>query len=498
MSESISFLYFKQTDKAHRQSFGQFFTPSVLASFMTEWVLSSRTGSLYDPAFGLGAFYDNIDSTVNYSGMELDPDLLSFYYSHRSAPDITQGDYLLSWGLENLGVVCNPPYGRFQLFPNRHDVSAEFEKHGVKLSGYTNVASAFLLKSLMELQWPGRLAYLMPLEFLSAGYGEAVKSHLLKHPRVMIIRLLCEQEIFPDASTTLGLVMCDTASDYRGVEFYSLSSLADLSSVLDGSPDNAVESPSPKSNWLRFFDREPFSLSVEKTLPIGYYGVFTRGIATGANKFFVLRRSEQIARGIPDEDTLPILSRSSQSPMNVFTDSDYDALLRADGQVILFNPVNGLSSASADYVQYGSTCGFDKGYITRNRRLWYVPEHRPPYPIWLTTFSRNGFRVVRNRTQVRSLTSFHGFQPTALGLPYVDSVFLFLSSSVGQDSLQAVSRTYGRGLQKVEPGDLHAIRLPHPDVFDQLSEDDVKRGVDSLRSGAGVPQDIEGFFEELR
>ena len=52
--------YYQKVGDGHRKKFGQFFTHPDVAQFMTEWVLGSGQKNIYDPAFGLGAFYLSI------------------------------------------------------------------------------------------------------------------------------------------------------------------------------------------------------------------------------------------------------------------------------------------------------------------------------------------------------------------------------------------------------------------------------------------------------
>ena len=48
--------YLLKVGEKHRKEFGQFFTHPLVAKFMVKWVLNSEQKTLFDPAFGLGAF----------------------------------------------------------------------------------------------------------------------------------------------------------------------------------------------------------------------------------------------------------------------------------------------------------------------------------------------------------------------------------------------------------------------------------------------------------
>lgn len=165
---------------------GQVFTPPAVADFMVGWVLGSGTREVFDPCFGMGAFFDAARrcGRPRFEGMEIDPGLLSSWRRGRRGAGparLVEGDYLRSWEPRRGNIVCNPPYLRFQQFPDREAVRDDFARRlEHRLSGYTNAAAAFLLKSLWELGEGRRLAYLMPLEFLNTGYGVGVKRRLLR------------------------------------------------------------------------------------------------------------------------------------------------------------------------------------------------------------------------------------------------------------------------------------------------------------------------------
>ena len=141
--------YLDTVGDAHRKAFGQFFTHPKVANFMVRWVSDSKNRHVHDPCFGLGAFYNAAPRFgVEFTASEIDPRVLNYWRNANpnSDIDISREDYLLSWGKTFGNVVCNPPYMRFQKFKNRDLVFHRFEEElGIKLSGYTNSASAFLV-----------------------------------------------------------------------------------------------------------------------------------------------------------------------------------------------------------------------------------------------------------------------------------------------------------------------------------------------------------------
>ena len=166
--------YISEVPIRYRKDFGQFFTPPSVAHLMADWVMKDDPQTILDPAFGLGIFYDEIrkinsSRKIHFTGYEIDELILDFLQIDESASDlqIINGDYLEADISAFDGVICNPPYMRFQKFLKRHDVLPKLEKKiGKKLVGYSNIASIFLVKALKELKQNGSLSFIMPFEFL--------------------------------------------------------------------------------------------------------------------------------------------------------------------------------------------------------------------------------------------------------------------------------------------------------------------------------------------
>ena len=497
--------YLDTVGETHRKTFGQFFTHPKVADFMVQWVAGSKNRHIHDPGFGLGAFYIAASKLrVRFTASEVDPQILN--YCRNANPnsdiDVSREDYLLSWGKTFGNVVCNPPYMRFQKFKNRDLVFHRFEEElGIRLSGYTNSASAFLVKSLSELEPSGRLAYIMPLEFLNTGYGTLIKERLTDGAHLSaIISLECEKDVFPDSITSVGIILYDSSSRFSNVRFFTASSIESLSSILDEEPISKIPYTQlvPSDKWLAYFEGDSISVSNEKSTTLDYYGRFTRGIATGANEFFVLRPSDAAKLELEDSELTRIITKSSQIQKPFFTDDDHSALTHSDEPALLFSPNSGLSDKGRDYIRFGEQQRFHQRFLTNSRTPWYKTESRVPSPLLLGVFARGKFKIVRNESSALNLTCFHGFQPNLSGLKYLDHIFLYLSSAVGQEIISLSMRRYGDGLNKFEPNDLNSTLVPSPDVFDQIPPSHLGKALESLRGTATIPEYIESLFEKLK
>ena len=493
--------YLRMVGEKHQKRFGQFFTPDAVAAFMVDWVLDSEANAVFDPAFGLGAFRAAIDdrADVQFTGCEVDATVVEFWERNTGerADFIAIEDYLLSWGGQYANIVCNPPYMRFQKFLNRDVVIREFKKNlGMKLSGYMNTASAFLLKSLSELSAHGRLAYIMPLEFLNTGYGTLVKQKLVESGHLCsIISFDCEKDIFPDATTSVGIILYDKAVYHIDVQFFRLQSIDELAAL--GSLQPVAEVPrsalDPQAKWLPHFQGTAFSVDRQKTTTLAHFGKFSRGIATGANAFFVLNPTSVAARRLGTTECVPCIAKSSQIKTAVFRDADF-----ANNPVFLFSVTGNPPKAAEDYIRFGESEGYHERFLTRNRKPWYKTETRSPSPLLFGVFSRNGYKVILNKTKALNLTCYHGFQPNLLGVAYVEYLFLYLSSQTGRQIVARSMRQYGRALDKFEPNDLNDALVPTAAFFDTIPKEKVAAAVRSLEENGELPEWMEAVFTPLK
>lgn len=496
--------YIQLVGESHRRNFGQYFTHPTVANFMIDWVLESGQNQLYDPAFGLGVFHDPISarSDILFTASELDTTIIEFWqHDQNHDPEfITREDYLLSWGKSHKNIICNPPYMRFQKFLNRDKVAQAFQDQlGIRLSGYMNTASAFLLKSIAEMDGTGRLAYIMPLEFLNTGYGTVVKEKLLASGHlVSIIRLECEKEVFPDAITSIGIILYDSQKQYSEVSFYTIKSIQDLMNLSLVNPTKIVPVSvlNPQAKWLPYFSVNEIEVNLNQLVTISCYGRFGRGIATGANDFFVLKPSLVEQKNLLEE-CIPCITRSSQIRTPVFNFEDYLKLQEADHPVLLFSAKGKPSIAAKKYIQYGVANRFHERFLTKSRKPWYKTEYREPAPILLGVFSRGGYKVILNRSNVLNLTCFHGFQPNSVGIDRVQHLFLYLSSKVGRSIISLSMRKYGDSLDKFEPNDLNNALVPSPEAFSLIPQEQVTEAIQVMEKTGCVPENIENFFEAI-
>ena len=488
--------YILEIPISYRKDYGQFFTPSSVAHLMAGWVMKDAPKSILDPAFGLGIFYDEIKKinshkNVHYKGYEIDERILSYLDLDGGATNlkVINGDYLEADIATFDGIICNPPYMRFQKFLKRHDVLPKIERQiGKKLVGYSNIASIFLVKALKELSPNGRLAFIMPFEFFNTGYGKEIKKSLLEnHLLKQIIYFLNEKDIFPDATTTVCVLLCKNDRKEKAIKITQIKANEEINKVTDISKFYQHKINSSDLPYNKKWTPIILSLFSERKTPEGFcrlslYGAFMRGIATGANDFFSLTKSNIEELNIDDNNLSKCITKSQQVRKVIFTEDDFYRLYNANKPVYCLDVKDHEKQEIRNYIKQGENSGYNERYLTKKRCPWYKIEHRKPAPILFGVFSRGRLKVIRNFTTVINFTCFHSFYPNMFGEQLINKLFVYLLSDAGQEIIKTNKRSYGDNLDKFEPGDLNGSLCPSQKQFALIDDREAQKVIDTAKT----------------
>lgn len=447
----------------HRKRFAQFFTPEAIADFMARWVLDGRKkADVLEPAFGLGAFSRSLfkqNPKVRVVGYEADATIYNYAAENvaQAGSDVLlyNEDYLrASWEDKYDGVICNPPYLKFHDYDNASLVPLVNGQLGIRLNGFTNLYTLFLLKSISQLRDGGRMAYIVPSEFLNSDYGVEVKrallrSGVLKH--VVVVDFT--QCAFDDALTTACILLCHKDGSLSEVRFSHVSDVDQLQASLADYSAWAADQLKPETKWKQYYEGAR-SADYRHLVPFSTFAKVSRGIATGANDYFTFRESKKELYGIPERCLMRCVCHSTDVHGLFFTDDDFQRLSHSDKAVYLFNGCADVEDEHVrGYISLGEETGADKRYLTASRKPWYAIENRKPSPIWVSVFNRKGLRFVRNIAGVSNLTTFHCVYDA--GVVDIDVLFGYLVTNVAKEIFMDNSRQYGNGLVKFEPNDLN-------------------------------------------
>ena len=456
--------YIKIVPLEHRKKFAQFFTPEQISDFMANWVLNGRKEELdiLEPAIGLGIFSRSLhkqNPRIQVVGYDIDETVSSYarvyFASQEYNVTISNENYITtSWTEKYDGIICNPPYLKFHDYDNATLIPIVNNRLHTHLNGFTNIYTLFLLKSIFQMKEGGRMAYIIPSEFLNSDYGVEVKRVLLQSGSLRhIIIVDFTKCAFDDALTTACILLCENDKNSEDIRFSNIDDIAKLNYSLMQYTSFPSGQLNPEIKWKQYYE-DTSSSNYNHLVPFSTFAKVSRGIATGANNYFTFKRSKIDSYNIPDSSFRCCICHAADVQSQIFTEDDFEILLSHDKTVLLFDGcTNNNDTNVQSYIRMGESIGVDKKYLTASRSPWYALENRKPSPIWVSVFNRNGLRFVRNKAGVYNFTTFHCVYN--IGEINTDILFAYLVTNVAKEIFLDNSRQYGNGLVKFEPNDLN-------------------------------------------
>lgn len=479
--------YSQMVSLEHRKKFAQFFTPFPVAQFMTMWLIGNKKlKTVLDPAFGLGVFARAIRQTNKeclIKGFEIDETILrqaANIFDNEKNTSVQLKDYMFNdWENRYDGIICNPPYFKFHDYDNLTTLKEIEEKLGLKLNGFTNLYTLFLLKSAYQLNAGGRAAYIIPSEFLNSDYGKLVKAYLIKNKLLRYILIFdFEENVFEDALTTASILLFANDNEKSGVEFINiktLDELFDLQKKFSAYPkiksEKAIEFSklNPEIKWRAYYKKQN-AIRFKNLVPFSNFGKVVRGIATGANEYFTFNQSKAKQFRIDEEYLLPCITKSVDVDGAFFTKRDFEVLKEQDKFIYLLNAIEPNKPSVKKYLAKGEAEEVHRKFLTANRNPWHTLENRLPSPIWVSVFNRKGLRFIRNEANISNLTTFHCIYLNLFSIPKADLFFAYLLTDISKDIFNDNRREYGNGLQKFEPNDINKSLMVDLYRIDQKNE----------------------------
>jgi hypothetical protein len=478
---------------AERNRHGRYATPPALALDMlsaTRQVVAPRTPLRFlDPAVGTGVFFYAAVRTFGRrrvgraAGFEIDPDTAaeaeSLWADH--GLEVRTGDFCRARPPE-VGrnratlVVCNPPYVRHHHLPPPHKslLRRRVNALGFEISGLAGLYAYFMLLVDPWLARGGVGVWIVPAELLDVGYGRDDKSYLSRRVTLLKVhRFDPTASRFPEALVTSAVLLYRKTKAPRGHEVALTSGGTVTAPQRVRSVAQADLDPAAKWSplWMPGRSRRPRGAD---RVTVGDLFSVRRGLATGANGYFILDRVEARRRKLPTRYLRPVLP----GPRDVADDvidraaDGFPAGLRPLVVLDCDLPIGAVRRRHpglARYLDRGRREGIHQRYLPRHRRPWYGQERRPPAPILCTYMGRrNGgrfIRFIRNHSDATATNVYHLLYPGPTLQPLLDTdgglldrVFAGLREA--EDSLESAGRTYGGGLTKVEPRELETVVLP--------------------------------------
>ncbi len=400
-------------------------------------------------------------------------------------------------------IICNPPYTRHHHLPEAYKSSwaaAMKREYGVRLSRFSSLFAYFFVQAARMLAPTGRMVFITPAVVFEASYSRQVKAFIRQQLHLCAIVTFDETlSVFEDVDTAgcitlvegAGTPAADTFTLIRvrkwpGPEPVLRAIEQREVSTADWGTSRQVDLSKlePRRKWT-IIGRENDRFDDEHFVPLSNIARVMRGIATGANDFFVLSDSEVAEWGLEQANLRPVLTKTREASGYIFSQADFDRLGREGKKrwlLYLTEPVTS-GTPEARYIQHGEARSLHERSLVRTRPFWYAMEQRDPAPIYFTYLSRKRSRFIYNRANVLALNVFLCIYPISTisrNETMLKALLAVLNSLVAKDSLRYVGRTYGGDTIKVEPREMDRLPVLNPakltvsererlaDLFDQL------------------------------
>ena len=507
-----------------RNRLGQYATPNSLAIKILDYskflLPANEKIRFLDPAIGTGSFYsallksfpiDQIESAVGYeidqNYAEIALQLWANTPLKLNIADFTEVSPSEKEELRFNLLICNPPYVR------HHHLSLEKKKFlkelgikaaGIQLSGLAGLYCYFLLAAHRWMSQDGLACWLIPSEFMDVNYGEQIKDYLLNQVTLIRVHRFAPDDLqFDGVLVSTSVIWFKNTKPNHGHfsvhfpagdrrETATLVEFTSGGSISEPFFSKAVSSKSLRKipKWNRTFISDAQKIqtcgmqapalvpesnsgtgSAKSEVKLSDLFEIKRGVATGANNFFILTPEQISQLSIPSELVMPILPSPRYLPGDeVFADEQ--GIPSSQPKLFLLTcrlqPEElRISYPSVwEYLQQGIEAGIPNRYLCKHRSLWYLQETRYPTPFLCTYMgryqSKNGkpFRFILNHSKAIAPNVYLMMYPKqnlatllAVKPKLLKSVWKVLNS-ISMQSLIYEGRVYGDGLYKLEPREL--------------------------------------------
>lgn len=473
-----------------RNRLGQYATPSSLAieiiNYSKSLLPDSEKIRFLDPAIGTGAFYsallrvfppERIEIAIGY---EIDSECAkttSQLWSNTplklTIADFTEVSPPKEESLRPNLLICNPPYVRHHHLSSEKKQSLKelgIKAAGIQLSGLAGLYCYFLLAAHRWMLQDGLACWLIPSEFMDVNYGEKVKDYLLNQVTLVRVHRFDPNDLQFDGvlvSTSIVWLKNTKPNQQNFVEFTSGGSIS--TPIL--SRRISIKSLREIPKWSKATISDIQKAQIKPEFRLCDLFKIKRGVATGANNFFILNIEQVSKFSIPPEFLTPILPSSRYLLEDeVFADEHGNPAL--DRKLFLLTcklqPEELRVSYPCvwNYLQQGIDIGIPKRYLCKHRSLWYLQEVRHPTPFLCTYMGRSQsksnkpFRFILNHSTAIAPNVYLMMYPKQKLADMLSShpkqlkVVWRALNSIPMQSLVHEGRVYGDGLHKLEPREL--------------------------------------------
>ena len=485
---------------------GGYYTPLEITEFISKWAIDTTTKKILEPSCGDGNFVESVIKRLQ------DLEVKNRYISRKitAIELIAQEAYKTKSRVEDLGinsncilhsdffhylseniakrydvVVGNPPFIRYQNFPEKHrDLAIGMMKElGFKPNKLTNIWLPFLVLSSSILSNNGKLGMVIPAELFAVKYAEETRVYLSRFfERITLITF--KKLVFSGIQQEVVLLLSEKkVKKDRGIRIVEFDNLEDMEkfdfNTLSNIPIKTIDHTSEK--WTKYFLEEDEinllrKIKQEKKIPLcdNIMDVDV-GIVTGRNDFFMLNQ-EDVDKWKLHDYTQKVVSRSNQLKGIIFNKDDFEENSKNNLNTYLFIPptvdFKELPKVCQKYIKYGEENNHHVGYKCRIRKRWYITPSLWNCEAFALRQVHLYPKLILNQVESSSTDTIHRIRflsnhnPKYIMLSFLNSLTFAFSEITG--------RSYGGGVMTFEPTEIEKLPIPIVDELD-IDFDEIDR-----------------------
>lgn len=477
-TEILARLYELAVSGPSRRVLGTFFTPPAVVDYMVSLVANDVPApkSIVDPGAGVGAFTLAVakrwpDATVsavdiNFVTLGL---LAAAIYGSTNQVQLTHADFL-DWVPDAAPSLAgpriwigNPPYTRSQSMTAGVRGSTQRLDSPLVTSGHTGLSTYFLAAILGVMKPADATCLLLPGSWMDARYGQPVRAALeaLEFREVGLVAFDGAKDLFPDTQVNGMVLYVGPESPRRQSMWTAHAKVLDGSVVTASKEEHDRALASGASLGHRLWPTGRTGGTGTDGIALESVATVRRGVATGANRLFLLTQKE--AAAYPPMFVKRAIHRLREISGQTLDFAEHERIAKEGGRGWLLEiPAETLLQDYPALAAWTSLARDAVGatYLGSHREAWFAVEHVDPPDIVVGAMGKGSFRAVRNLVGAVHLNALYGVYLKNADHEVADALTIWLNSPEGQQELARRSRAYGRQLLKLEPRNLREVQIP--------------------------------------
>jgi SAM-dependent methyltransferase len=455
---------------SERRDMGQFLTPWPIVETMVDWVRGQQPCQVVDVGSGTGRFAIAAGRALpNARIIAVDSDPVACLICRARVRtlglanvEVHCADFLqdaLPIGSGKTAYLGNPPYVRHHRVspPLKAWAAAACRRLCIPFSALAGLHLYFFLAIALRGQ-PGDVGCLITsAEWLDVNYGRTLRRLLLERLGVRSVCVLDDSvAAFEDAMTSAAITCFEIGSASPSVCFSQVREFDRAEGPVSAYGARREALP---ERWRLLCRDGHQSVPCGPIARLGDLFSVHRGIATGANRFFVMSQPEASARGL-QRFAHPVVTAGlevlrAQGELDLGT---LDRLILIPARIEDIGPDRDREAVKR-WLSEGEKAGVPSRFLCRHRSPWWWLGNAVPPPLVASYMARRPPAFALNPGGALLLNIAHGLYPrhpmTAAQLRGAVSML-----NDAAHTFVANGRCYQGGLVKFEPREMERLVIP--------------------------------------